>query len=113
MPTTNRNFEEKRNFIRMNIDTPVTLTPQTTPTHTNQIKINSLKGICKNLSGGGFMVKVSALLPIGSLAEVCVLSDRSTKPMLKAKAQVTRVISPSYGTNNMCELGLRIQEILT
>lgn len=94
------NYEEKRNFVRMVVETPVT------------IKLNEctfMEGICHNLSGGGMLISIQEPLGLGGNLEVTVSSNHSHSPMLKARATVKRV-----GTvrKQSCSHGLKIEEVI-
>lgn len=104
MITTSRNYEEKRGFIRMRIDTPVSISCKTLDTE--------LKGVCRNLSGGGLLVELDATLPLATEVEICIRSQHGHSPMLKALARVMRVSSKPGSEKKPCMLGLEIVEIL-
>ena len=101
MSLARHDFSEKRNFIRMKIDTPANI-----KVHAEGI---DLEGICRDLSGGGMLVEVDKALPSGSELEVTIASEHSHSPMLRAKTRVSRVIG---GPNDKCTLGLEITEML-
>ena len=104
MYSANRNYQEKRNYIRMKVDTPV------------RIIVNSnndvIEGICKDLSGGGMLLELDSTLPVGTTANVSIASGHGHAPMLKANAQVTRVIAQPDSKESLCLLGMEILEVL-
>ncbi|MBB3168978.1 PilZ domain-containing protein [Simiduia aestuariiviva] len=100
MSLANRAYSEKRNFIRMRIDTPVEITLDEDQT---------LNGLCCDLSGGGMAVEVDRALPVGTQLTISLSSSHGHNPMLRAKAHVARVLS---GPNERCQLGLEIDELL-
>lgn len=104
MNLTHRDFEEKRNFIRMKVETPVTIT--------TQAKSGEIKGLCRDLSGGGLMVEIDSALPVGAIVEVCIASQHGHNPMLKAKAEVTRVSSSLGRKERPCLVGMEIMHML-
>lgn len=104
MILTSRNFEEKRSFIRMRVDTPVTISCDA--------KSGEIKGVCRDLSGGGLMVEVDSALPVGAELEICIASQHGHSPMLKARAQVSRVSTQLGNENKPCLVGLEIVEML-
>lgn len=105
MVMANRDYQEKRNFIRMRVETPV--------------EINTLadeefyEGTCVDLSGGGLLVEMQTLLPVGTKLEVNIASSHGHSPMLKAKATVARIVSQPEAVEHPCKLGLEIDEVIT
>lgn len=104
MNSASRNYQEKRDYIRMKVDAPVKI----------QLEADGTKydGICRDLSGGGMMVELSTILPTGTLAEVTIASGHGHNPMLRAKAEVTRILSHPESEEQPCLLGLQIVEVL-
>lgn len=100
MNLANRSFEEKRNFIRMRVDSPV------------DVKLGQQRqweGKCHNLSGGGMLISVPEPLPLGVELEVTLSSPHGHNPMLKALAKVCRV-NPQAPLD--CRVGLEILTLL-
>ena len=93
-----RNYTEKRNFIRMKVDTPVDLTLQGEGSRT-------LKAICKDLSGTGMLVEIDETLEIGT---PLVVSITSGKNPFEADAEVSR---SRTSANGKFIIGLKIREI--
>lgn len=81
MNLASRTYEEKRNFIRMKVETPV------------EISVNhrQLHGICHNLSGGGMAISADEPLSLGVEVEVTVSSHYSHSPVLHALTKVCRI----------------------
>ncbi len=98
MNMSERNYTEKRNFIRMKVDTPVDLTTQGGDSRT-------VKAICKDLSGTGMLVEVDETLAIGTQLTVSITSGKNP---FEADAEVSR---SRAGTNGKYILGLKIKEI--
>jgi len=98
MSLASRDFLEKRNFIRMKVETPISLRYQ----HSKH-----LKGTCHNLSGGGLLVSIPEPIAVGEEVEVTVSSNHGHNPMLKAVTKVTR----SYKEAEYCHLGLSITAV--
>ena len=98
-----RDFNEKRDFIRMKIDTPVEMIISRGG--------ESSQGLCLDLSGGGMRIKVekNKEMCIGTELKVTLSSDAGHNPMLKATAVVTRV---EKSNDSYCILGLEIQQML-
>lgn len=101
MSLASRAYSEKRNFIRMRIDSPVEI--ELTTNHSN------FTGVCTDLSGGGMSVEVNKALPIGTELTISLASSHGHNPMLRAKAHVARL---SSGPNETCILGLEIDQLL-
>lgn len=101
MSLASRQYNEKRNFLRMQIDSPVAISMQSDN--------DEVTGICRDLSGGGMLVEASRVLPMGAQVDITIMPPNDATPMLKAKAEVTRVDSSPDET---CILGLEIIEML-
>jgi c-di-GMP-binding flagellar brake protein YcgR len=101
MSLASRQYNEKRNFLRMQIDSPVAISMQT--------ESGEITGICRDLSGGGMQVEADRVLPMGAMLNIAIMPPHSDTPMLNAKAEVTRVDS---GPDDTCTLGLEIREML-
>ncbi|MFL0808778.1 MAG: PilZ domain-containing protein [Agarilytica sp.] len=104
MNSAMRDYQEKRNYIRMKIDAPVSVQLITNGSVEN--------GVCRDLSGGGMMIEMNCVLPVGTVAEVTISSAHGHNPMLVAKAEVARVISQPESQAQPCLLGLNILEVL-
>ncbi len=104
MNSASRNYQEKRNYIRMKVDAPVNITLIADGT--------SMAGVCRNLSGGGMLIELDATLAVGTKAEVTIASGHGHSPMLRARAEVSRVISQPDTEKQPCMLGLQIIEVL-
>ena len=101
MDRINRNYNEKRNFIRMKIDTPADVVIEN--------KGQQLQAICKDLSGGGMLIESPETLEIGLELTIKLSSHHLNSPMLKARAVVARV---KESRNGKYILGLEILEML-
>ena len=104
MHSFKREFHEKRNYIRMKVDTPVAVKVAASDT--------TIEGTCRDLSGGGMLVELESALPVGAKTEVAISSSHGHEPILKAKADVMRVISQPDVSPQTCMLGLQITEVL-
>jgi len=104
MNIADRNYQEKRNYIRMKIDAPVTVTIGADG--------STLDGVCRDLSGGGMLIEVNTTLPIGTKTEVSISSGHTRNPMLRATAEVSRVLAQPEPQAQPCLLGLQIIEVL-
>jgi hypothetical protein len=96
-----RAFSEKRDFIRMKIDTP--LKAQLTGEGI------AADGLCHELSGGGMRLETTHSLPPGTEVEVTISTEHGHAPTLRAKTRVTRVHAEHSGY----VLGMEIIEILS
>lgn len=104
MYSAKREYNEKRNYIRMKVDAPVNV-----KVHTDgQI----LQGLCRDLSGGGLQVELDKALPTGTKVEVVIASAHGHNPMLKARATVTRIESEPTSEESPCLIGMKITEVL-
>lgn len=105
MSTANRDYQEKRNFIRMKIETPA------------QIELTdgdkTFQGICRDLSGGGMLVELDSALPVGSEVKVQIASAHGHAPMLEALTEVARVVAQPGAESTPCLLGLEIKRVLS
>jgi c-di-GMP-binding flagellar brake protein YcgR len=104
MNLSSREYQEKRDFIRMRIDSPVEV----------HIVGNDqpLTGVCRDLSGGGMLVEVECALPPGTEVEVTLTSSHGHAPMLRATATVTRLVAQPDSGKLPNKVGLRLKEIL-
>lgn len=83
MSITDRNYEEKRNYIRMKVDTAVFFT-----------KANGnerYEGRCRDLSGAGMLLETEKKLKLGDRLSVTVPSDGPDFSPLNALVEVVRV----------------------
>ena len=81
MDLATRNFEEKRDFIRMNVNCDATIT-----TTDGQKK----QGYCSNLSGGGALLKLDEALGVNESIEFTINSHYGHSPVFSATAKVVR-----------------------
>jgi len=103
MNTANRDYHEKRDFIRMKIETPA------------QVELQDgdkcFQGICRDLSGGGMLVELDTALPVGSEVKVQIASAHGHAPMLVAITEVARVVAQPGAEESPCLLGLEIKSV--
>ena len=99
MSSIDRSYNEKRDFIRMRINSAV------------QVRHNGqeFEGVCKDLSGAGMLIQTEQLLDVGSELEVSIKQDGESQLPFKANAVVSRTES---NTDGSYVLGLSINEIL-
>jgi len=98
MNMSERNYTEKRNFIRMKVDTPVELT-------ISGDNSRVVRAICKDLSGTGMLVEVEETIELGTELVVAITSGKNP---FEADAAVTRSRTSS---NGRFIIGLKISDI--
>ncbi|MET0379398.1 MAG: PilZ domain-containing protein [Spongiibacteraceae bacterium] len=81
MALDNRAWSEKRNFIRMKINTPVRV----------QHSSATFVARCKDLSGSGMLVECEQALPLGSIVELFIDQEGDKRVPFHATAEVARV----------------------
>lgn len=101
MDRINRNYNEKRNFIRMKIDTPADVVIES--------QGGNIQAVCRDLSGGGMLIESPEDLDIGLELVVKLASHHLNNPMLKARTVVARSKENRGGGFT---LGLEIIEML-
>lgn len=102
MTFANRAQKEKRDFIRMKVDTPLRA----------EIAVDGeeLTGICRDLSGGGISLESERDFPPDTTMTVTVTGDYGHKPTLRAEARVVRSAPTAEG---QYLLGLEIIRLLS
>jgi c-di-GMP-binding flagellar brake protein YcgR len=98
MSASDRSFNEKRDFIRMKINSTVKVT------HAG----NDYQGTCKDLSGAGMSILTETQFNVGDEVELLIEQEGDTHLPFHASAEVTRV-EPEESGNYM--VGLSIREI--
>lgn len=83
MSWTERTYEEKRNFIRMKIDTMVSFQRADSK--------ERYEGRCCNLSGAGMLLETDKKLKIGDRLKVTIPSEGPDYEPLDASVEVVRV----------------------
>ena len=99
MSSLDRSFSEKRNFIRMKINTPATIV------HAG----SRYAVICQDLSADGMSVDTDQEFKPGDELEVAIEQQGQNHQSFRALAQVARVRANDQGGYN---LGLAIKQIL-
>ena len=102
MGTYDRDYSEKRDFIRMQVNTPAQILIETDDKP-------SYKGTCNDLSGGGMSITINQMLTLKSTVTVTITSDHSQCSVLKAHCCVTRVEALDDGNYSV---GLKTKEIV-
>lgn len=96
-----RDYSEKRDFIRMTINTPAKIVMEQ--------QGGSTQGVCKDLSGSGMLLTVDDRLPVDSELVVTLMPEGSNEPMLQARCSVARSLKAA---DNKYLLGLEILDII-
>lgn len=96
----NRNWDEKRDFIRMKVDTQITLALDDSEIH--------VAGYCRDLSGTGMLIEVDQEVGTGTTCRTTLPSNNEAFPSLDAKVKVLRCIQLS---DDKYQLGAEILEI--
>ncbi|ACR12703.1 PilZ domain-containing protein [Teredinibacter turnerae] len=104
MSLANREYQEKRNFIRMRVDTPIQMVLEADG--------ERFEGKCRDLSGGGLLVELATALPVGTRARISIQSSHGHSPMLEAIALVNRVETQLDTTEKPCLIGMEIEELI-
>ena len=97
-----REYDEKRDFIRINVDCEMTYKLPGTP--------DTKSGKVTNLSGRGMMFITAEALDVESVVEVRIIPEKNITPPLHANVRVVRVAKQRHGDGY--ETGAVIQEIL-
>ncbi len=100
MNQNNQGHSEKRDYIRMKIDTPQEITLSGSG--------KSYSGICRELSGGGLLVEINDSPQLNDELEIHIASNHGHTPELRAKTQVVRVEPMAEGFS----VGLKMIEVL-
>ncbi len=95
-----RTWDEKRDFIRMRVDTEITLAVDN-----SDIKVN---GYCRDLSGAGMLIEVEEELTAGSTCRTSLPSSNNAFPALDATVKVLRCTQID---ENKYQIGAEIVEI--
>lgn len=84
-----KNYSEKRDFIRMKIGAPLGA----------KLTFNgkTIEGMCRDLSGGGMQIETKETFPMGTQLEVEIASTHGHNPTLRAVASVARVLEINAG----------------
>lgn len=83
MYTYQRNFSEKRRFIRMKMDCPV----QFHEVDSEQV----LTGTCVDLSASGVLVQCDQFYPLGTKLRIEVMPKLALSPSLTALIEIKRI----------------------
>ena len=101
MNQLDRGYSEKRDYIRMTVNTPI-----------NIKFLNSndnLTGYCHDLSGSGMLISANEDIASGTELMVTLISEHGHSPTLQALCTVTRA---EKGPKSMTLYGLEITDII-
>ncbi|ACE85021.1 PilZ domain-containing protein [Cellvibrio japonicus] len=101
MGILDKNYSEKRDFIRMKISAPLNAKLS--------LDSDTIEGQCRDLSGGGMQVETTTPVAVGTELEVEISSAHGHNPTLRARA---RVVRSTAGENETHILGLEITQVL-
>jgi len=77
-----RDYSEKRDFIRMKVDTEISLTFENSD--------NTMKAVCRDLSGTGMLIETNEPLTEGSEFNTSLPSSNEAFPSFETKVKVIR-----------------------
>lgn len=95
-----KNFDEKRDFIRMQINSAITL---------NHAGVE-YQGICKDLSSTGMHIETDHEFEIGTELKIAIAPRNDTTPPFNAIVEVLRSDNSDSGTNTRI-LGVSIKKM--
>lgn len=98
---TDRQYTEKRDFIRMKINTPARVRVEQEDT--------IVHGICNDLSGSGMLLTLEQKPSTEHDLIVSVTSSENSGPMLQARCSIARI---QMAAEDKCIIGLEIQEFI-
>ncbi|WP_344800123.1 PilZ domain-containing protein [Litoribacillus peritrichatus] len=94
-----RDYQEKRNFIRMQMDVAATITLK----HEGAL----IKARCLDLSGNGMLIMSPEPVTEGSMFNIVISSTRPNLPPLEAEVKTMRCIEK----DGQYEIGVIIEDI--
>lgn len=99
MPSVDQTYSEKRDFIRMRINSQVDIL------HAG----NEYRGICKDLSGAGMLIETAQTFEVGTQLQISIATEGDKHPPFNATAEVSRV---EAGKQEHYIVGLAIKNII-
>jgi hypothetical protein len=98
MAISDKNYSEKRNFIRMRVNTEIALdAPE-----------GQVIGLCKDISGSGMLIELDREIPIGTVLMAHINQKSENQVPFRATGEVTRIL---HGENGKLLIGLIVKEI--
>jgi len=101
MSSSMRDYSEKRDFIRMQVETEIELAYRSDPSRT-------FKGLCEDLSATGMSVIVAEAIPEGTELQTVLPSQNPEFPPFETYARVVRCDQMEDGR---AVLGVEILEV--
>ena len=95
-------YQEKRDFIRMKVDTAISYMIEGRP--------ERFDGRCLNLSGAGLLMETAKKITTGTKLRITVPSEKIQDAKLEVSAEVIRVIA--LPDQHKFEIGLAIQQFI-
>lgn len=83
MVLEHRAYSEKRNFIRLRVNTPVQV----------QMGAEHFTAVCKDLSGSGMLMGTERALPVGADLDIRIDQEGENRLPFHATAKVARIDS--------------------
>jgi c-di-GMP-binding flagellar brake protein YcgR len=100
MKSMMRDYSEKRDFMRMKVDSAIELRLPD--------RSRSLQGICRDLSGTGMGIEVAEAFEIGAELDACLPSSNANFPPFQTRVRVIRITRLDNGNQR---LGVEIVNI--
>lgn len=91
MSQSDRAYSEKRDFIRMRLEAPVTL----------HIDGSVIPALCLDLSSTGMQLEAEAAVTMGQKVKVHIASDHNELQGLNAEGEVMRIIDLGDGRQSI------------
>lgn len=91
MSTYERDYSEKRDFIRMQVEAQAQLTAQG----------QTVVATCKDLSSTGLQLEAPTQLRLGDKVSVCIPSEHEQLAPLNIEAEVVRAVSLEDGRQSL------------
>ena len=83
MIQVSRDYEEKRNYVRVKVSTPLLFTLNKSP--------ERYEGLCRDLSGAGILIETTKKLNIGDHLHVTIPPTQANQNPFRAIAEVVRI----------------------
>ncbi|MCR8923552.1 PilZ domain-containing protein [Dasania sp. GY-MA-18] len=99
MTASNRSYDEKRDFIRMQVNSPISISHEG----------SQYEGVCVDLSGTGLRISCAEPLAMGAECEVAIAPTAHGQHSFNALATVTRV---EQDADQQYLIGFSIKQIL-
>jgi hypothetical protein len=98
MAITDKNYSEKRNFIRMRVNTEIAL-----DTSDGQVI-----GLCKDISGSGLLIELDREIAIGTVLTAHINQNSERHSPFRATCEAARIL---HGENGKFLIGLIVKDI--